>query len=142
MDYSNQCVSIMLTAAQVLQAFKDCQEESSDGGIDITTKEFQDEIFPAINALITGANNLYKLSVEKHAEDADVLVSKCVDCDKAHEASCTLYLDLDDCISWDIFKKYTESHSALCIEGIDNTFYLPEEDIDINDEVKYTYANK
>jgi len=113
-------------SAQVLKAFRECQSADSDGGELITNNEFTETIFPAIRHLIDEAWKLYVSSLEEHSKEAEVLMHKCMTCNKYNENVCRLFIEMGSHVAWDDFQMFVTKQNSLCIEGADNTFYMPD----------------
>ena len=126
MKSEDQCAEVVQASALVFKVFRECQAKTSVGGEKITVEEYADNIFPKIRVLMDQAWKLYVYSLEEHSKEAKVLMHKCMTCSKYNENTCKVFNDMGDHITWDKFQLFVTKFNSLCIEGVDNNFYMPD----------------
>ena len=125
-------MKIDINYAKALSAYADlgvalqqCRHADSEDGVKISANEFKNEILPLHHKAENAIRELYKEIIMEHSKDNEVLMAKCLTCSKYNNVDCKLYNGLTD-IKWDDFQVYIEKNSAVCVEGADNEFYVPE----------------
>lgn len=113
------------TYAELGVALQKCRSVDSHEGEKISAKEFSEDILPLHHKAESAIRELYKEIILEHAKDTEILMAKCIQCDKFNDKDCPLYNGLSG-VNFEDFKTYIERNSALCIEGVDNTFYMPD----------------